>query len=205
MTIICFGKNYQDHMNELGDKPVDQPVIFLKPESVLKACKTWGETLPLALTEDETHFECELVFTLKSGGFQLTRDAARDSIDAVTLGLDMTKRVLQKQLKEAGHPWTIGKAFPDAAVIGPWMSVDDLDFVLSQPFSFSLNDVVRQKSTGQHMLFSPVDLIMYASQYFPLSAGDILFTGTPSGVGAVKRGDVGQLQWAEKSYCVAWC
>lgn len=204
MTIVCFGKNYQDHMNELGDKPVDRPVIFLKPESVLKTCKTWGETMPLVLTEDETHFECELVFKLKSGGFQLTRDAARTAIDAVTIGLDMTKRVLQKQLKEAGHPWTIGKAFPDAAVIGPWISVDDLDYILSQPFSFSLNDVVQQKSAGQNMLFSPVDLIMYASNYFPLSAGDMIFTGTPSGVGAVHAGDSGELRLGEYAYSVVW-
>lgn len=204
MAIICFGKNYQDHMQELGDKPVDNPVIFLKPESVLKVCPNWGEKISLALTEDETHFECELVFKLQSGGFQLSRDAAKNAICAVTIGLDMTKRVLQKQLKEAGHPWTIGKAFPDAAVIGPWVQVNDLNAVLEQPFSFSLNAVVRQESMGKTMLFSPVDLIMHASHYFPLSAGDILFTGTPSGVGAVKKGDGGELKMGEKNYYVAW-
>src|SRR3989338_237974 len=107
-NIICFGKNYQDHMHELGDKPVDKPVIFLKPMNVLKICKNWGDTLQLYLPPEETHFECELVFKLKSGGYQLTKKQALDTLAYVTIGLDMTKRSLQKQLKEAGHPWTLG-------------------------------------------------------------------------------------------------
>ncbi|OGT43698.1 MAG: hypothetical protein A3F13_07060 [Gammaproteobacteria bacterium RIFCSPHIGHO2_12_FULL_40_19] len=203
-TIICFGKNYQDHMHELGDKPVDQPVIFLKPTGILKTCKNWSETLNLYLPQEETHFECELVFKLKLGGYQLTKTQARDALDSFTIGLDMTKRNLQKQLKEAGHPWTIGKVFPDAAVIGPWIKIDNLESCLSQPFSFTLNNTVRQNSVGEKMLFSPIDLVVLASRYFPLSEDDILFTGTPSGVGKVTSGDKGVLQVGEDTYSVYW-
>ena len=203
-SIICFGKNYQDHMHELGDKPVDQPVIFLKPLSALKACKNWGETLQLYLPQEETHFECELVFKLKSGGYQLTKAQAHDALDSFTIGLDMTKRNLQKQLKEAGHPWTIGKVFPDAAVIGPWIKIENLESCLSESFSFTLNNNVRQNSMGEKMLFSPIDLVVLASQYFPLCEGDILFSGTPAGVGKVASGDKGVLQLGKCTYSVCW-
>ena len=203
-TLICFGKNYQDHMHELGDKPVDKPVIFLKPISVLRACKNWGETLQLYLPQEETHFEWELVFKLKSGGYQLTKQQARDALDCFTIGLDMTKRNLQKQLKEAGHPWTIGKVFLDAAVIGPWIAIENLESCLSESFSFTLNDHVRQNSVGEKMLFSPIDLVVLASQYFPLCEDDILFTGTPAGVGKVVNGDKGVLQLGKYNYFVFW-
>lgn len=203
-NIIFFGKNYHDHMHELGDKPVDKPVIFLKPANVLRIAHHWNETMDLYFPEEEIHYECELVFKLNAGGFQLTAEKARDALGWYTVGLDMTKRNLQKKLKENGHPWTIGKVFPDAAVIGPWIEIADMESCLETPFYFLLNDQLRQTGFGKNMLFSPVDLVVYASQYFPLSAGDILFTGTPSGVGKIERGDVGTIKMAEKNYFVRW-
>lgn len=203
-NIICFGKNYSDHMNELGDKPVDKPVIFLKPNSVLRAIDQWNETVNLYFPEEEIHYECELVFKLNRGGFELGRDEARDALGWYTIGLDMTKRNVQKKLKEDGHPWTIGKVFPDAAVIGPWMRVESVEACLSQSFQFSLNGQLRQSSFGKNMLFSPIDLVSYVSQYFPLCAGDILFTGTPSGVGKITRGDMGCVKIAEHAYYLKW-
>src|SRR3990167_10982801 len=149
--IICFGKNYQDHMHELGDKAVDKPVIFLKPSSVLRACEKWNDTVSLYFPEEEIHYECELVFKLKVGGFKLTAEKARDALGWYTVGLDMTKRQVQKKLKEDGHPWTIGKVFPDAAVIGPWIKCDNIESCLSQPFQFLLNDQLRQTSVGKNM------------------------------------------------------
>lgn len=202
--IICFGKNYQDHMNELGDKLVDRPVIFLKPFSVLKSCAQWGDALSLSFPEDEIHYECELVFKLKSGGYQLSQEQAREMLGWYTIGLDMTKRVLQSELKKAGHPWTIGKIFPDAAVIGPWLSIENLDQHLSTEFSFSLNNEIRQKGFGKNMLFSPIDLVVLASQYFPLCEGDILFTGTPSGVGKINQNDLAELKLGNQLFKVEW-
>lgn len=203
-NIICFGKNYQDHMHELGDKPVDKPVIFLKPSSVLHACKNWNEKINLYLPEEEIHYECELVFKLNAGGFKLTAEKARDALGWYTVGLDMTKRNLQKTLKDAGNPWTIGKVFPDAAVIGPWMKIESVEKCLTQPFQFTLNNQLRQTGFGKNMLFSPIDLVVYASQYFPFCSGDILFTGTPSGVGKITNGDVATIQIVEHAFFANW-
>ncbi|MDP1573700.1 MAG: fumarylacetoacetate hydrolase family protein [Coxiellaceae bacterium] len=203
-NIICFGKNYRGHMHELGDKAVDKPVIFLKPAAVLHACKNWNDTLNLYLPEEEIHYECELVFKLNVGGFQLSQEKAREALGWYTVGLDMTKRNLQKKLKEDGHPWTIGKVFPDAAVIGPWIKCDNLDSCLEKEFNFSLNNQLKQTGLGKNMLFSPIDLIVYVSHYFPLSAGDILFTGTPSGVGKITNNDIGTVKIGSQTYFVTW-
>lgn len=200
--IVCFGKNYADHMTELGDRPVDKPVIFLKPPSILKQCSAWNETLALSLTSEETHYECELVLKLKHGGYRLTPEAAKAALGWYTVGLDMTLRQIQTILKKAGHPWTAGKVFPDAAVIGPWLEIHD-NF-LNEDFSFSLNQKLKQKSSGAKMLFNPIELIVYASQFFPLCEGDILFTGTPSGVGMVQAKDVGLLEINHHKYGVVW-
>ncbi|MFN8769547.1 MAG: fumarylacetoacetate hydrolase family protein [Neisseriaceae bacterium] len=201
--IVCFGKNYQDHILELGDKPVNEPVIFLKPYSVLKQCNNWGESINVILTEDETHYECELVIKLKNGGYNMSQIEAQQSIQAYTIGLDMTLRKKQVQLKFEGHPWAIAKVFPDSAIIGPWIETNDLNF-LELPFSFYLDGVIKQSSYGNEMLFKPIELIQYASRFFPLCAGDILFTGTPSGVGAVSNNSEGKLILGDHIYQVNW-
>src|SRR3990167_7858509 len=188
-NLIFFGKNYQDHMHELGDKPVDKTVIFLKPENIMRACHHWGESLDLYFPEAEIQQEVELVFKLTAGGFQMTSEQARDALGSYTVGLDMTKRSLQKQLKDCGHPWT---------------SVNNITDCLLQPFSFFLNSDKRQASVGNNMIFSPIDLIVQASHYFPLFSGDILFTGTPSGVGNIARGDVGRVTLGDDFYQVKW-
>lgn len=203
-TIVCFGKNYLDHMCELGDKPVEKPVIFLKPMSVLRECNRWNNTTNLFLPDEEIHYECEIVFKLKSGGFKLSEKQAQNSLGWYTVGLDMTKRNLQKKLKENGHPWTIAKVFPDAAVIGPWILADNIEKILNQSFSFLLNGDIRQHDCGKKMLFSPIDLVMHASQYFPLHEGDILFTGTPSGVGRILKNDIAEVKIEKYSYFVKW-
>ena len=168
--IICFGKNYQDHILELGDKSVIKPVIFLKPPSVLKQCVNWDEKIEAFFPKNETHYECELVIRLGMGGYNLTLDQAAKSISAYTVGLDMTLRQEQMVLKQNGHPWTISKVFPDSCIIGPWIEVFDMKF-MDEIFRFSLNHHLKQKSCANNMLFKPVDLIVYASQFFPLCEG----------------------------------
>lgn len=201
--IICFGKNYQAHMQELGDAPVEKPVIFLKPASVLRQCKNWNDTLPLTLPQEELHYECEVVAQLTSGGYQLTRAQAQKALGFYTIGLDMTLRNVQSALKKAGHPWTLGKVFPEAAIIGPWLPVNlgelnHLDFYLRQ------NNELKQKANTSQMLMPLVDLIVYASQHFPLCAGDILFTGTPAGVGPVIKDAVCEVGIESNKYFVQW-
>lgn len=206
--IICFGKNYQDHMLELGDKPVTEPVIFLKPPSILRQCQNWGDAINVLLTEHETHYECELVIKMCEGGYKMTYDAAKLAIGAYTVGLDMTLRKVQAGLKEKGHPWTIAKVFPDACIIGPWIdgmnnNVGDMPF-MDTIFQFTLDGKLKQKSCGGNMMFNPIELIVYASKFFPLCAGDVLFTGTPKGVGAVKEKSVGVLAIDTHEYSVKW-
>lgn len=201
--IICLGKNYHEHMLELGDKIVDEPVIFIKPASVLKTCTSWDKQLEVALIDDEVHYECELVIRLDKGGYKMTTKQAVGAIGAYTLGLDMTLRNTQKLLKKDGHPWTISKVFPDAAIIGPWIETKAIDF-LDIPFSFTLDGELKQSGCGNEMLFKPVELVAYASRFFELCPGDILFTGTPAGIGAVGSNSVGELALGSHKYQVRW-
>ena len=201
--IVCFGKNYADHMAELGDAPVKQPVIFLKPPSVLKKAQQWNEVVVADLMNEATHYECELVLRLKKGGYCMSLTEAEEAISTYTIGLDMTLREKQANLKNAGHPWTTAKVFPDAAIIGPWLPYEENEF-LDTPFSFTLDNTLKQKGTGQQMLFKPTELIVYASHAFPLKEGDVLFTGTPAGVGAVKANSVGVLNLGHLSFQVRW-
>jgi 2-keto-4-pentenoate hydratase/2-oxohepta-3-ene-1,7-dioic acid hydratase in catechol pathway len=204
--IICVGKNYLDHAQELGDAIPEKPVIFLKPPSILKIAKQWGEILSLTLPQDngEIHYETEIVLQIQQGGFHLSLSDAKASIAAVTLGLDMTLRTLQTSLKKQGHPWTIAKVFPDAAVIGPWITCNDFPDYLTVPFNFTLNGELKQQACGNSMLVKPEELICYISQYMPLCAGDIIFTGTPAGVGKVQSGDKACLQWQDNMFTVQW-
>lgn len=202
--IVCFGKNYLDHMSELGDNPVDKPVIFLKPASVLKQCTSWGGTVDASLTDSETHYECEIALQLSHGGYKMTTSEVTSAIAAYTIGLDMTLRAEQSILKANGHPWTTSKVFPDACIIGPWIKVNNIDDFMNLEFQFTLDNILKQKSVGRNMVFDPVKLIEYASQFFPLCAGDILFTGTPAGVGAVHNNSIGVLKIAEHEYSVQW-
>lgn len=201
--IVCFGKNYADHMAELGDAPVEKPVIFLKPPSVLKQCTQWGETVHAQRILHELHYECELVLRLNKDAYQIAIDEAESCIDAYTIGLDMTLRQMQALLKKNGHPWTTSKVFPDAAIIGPWIPYNAKNF-LNTPFQLMVDGVVKQHSHGHQMLFKPADLIHYASQFFPLCAGDILFTGTPAGVGAISDHAQGTVQIGALQYSVCW-
>lgn len=203
--IICFGKNYTEHMLELGDKPVTRPVIFLKPPSILKQVNSWSDNVELMYALDEpVHYECELVLRIDQGGFKLSAEEASQIIGAYTVGLDMTYRDKQRQLKDAGHPWEIAKVFPDSCVIGPWLNVKDVENYLLESFSFSLDNELKQQSTGNNMLMKPAELISYASSVFPLCAGDIIFTGTPVGVGPIKPGSSGNLRIADKQFQVNW-
>jgi acylpyruvate hydrolase len=205
--IICIGKNYLEHANEMKEGVPEKPVLFLKPPSVLKTCSNWQEEYllrwPHGANEGDIHYECELVFLIGLDGYCLSATEALASITKVTVGLDMTNRTLQRKAKDMGGPWEIGKVFPDAAVIGPWLSLNTLDIQALQ-FEYRQNGELRQQGNSSQMRFNPVELLVYASQYFPLCAGDLLFTGTPAGVGTVKRGDIASLSLQKYAYTVRW-
>ena len=204
--IICFGKNYLDHAKELGDAIPDKPVIFLKPSSVLKQATQWSETLSLVLPDSnsDVHYECEVVLKLKKGGFRMSVAEAKAAIGSVSLGLDMTLRTLQATLKKNGHPWTTAKVFIDSAVVGPWIALNEFPDYMETEFSLSINNQIKQQALPKQMLFHPVDLIVYASQFFPLCDGDLIYTGTPAGVGPVQVNTKVILKWSNYQYSVAW-
>lgn len=204
--IICVGKNYAEHAAELGDAHPEKPVLFIKPPSVLRIADNQDAqtTLTLPNHSEQIHHEVELVFRIERDGYQMTIEEAKKALGAVTVGLDMTLRDLQGEAKKKGTPWTTGKVFIDAAVIGPWIKISEMPNHLEEPFTLAINDKVVQRATGQQMSHSPAECLAYASQFFPVCAGDLLFTGTPAGVGSVKAGDKGKLIFGSVQYSVNW-
>jgi len=192
--IVCVGKNYSEHAKELGDAVPDKPVVFLKPPSVLKQSN--GERLALQFPSGvgSVHHECEIVLKL----------ASAEKIEAVSLGLDLTLRDRQALQKKAGHPWTTSKVFRDSAVVGPWVPVTDFPKYLETEFTFSLDGQVRQRGKGTQMTFLPEQILSFVDELFPLMAGDLIYTGTPVGVGPIVVGQVGKLVWGPITYEVAW-
>lgn len=201
--LICVGKNYIEHARELqtliGDKVPTLPVLFLKPPGVLLiATSAPGQPLraPYPVGRGALHHECEIAV-------RLGRDVR--TIDAVTLGLDMTLRDEQSQQKKAGNPWEISKVFAGSAILGPWIPVRDFGDYLRTPFTLSVDGKPRQKGMGSDMRLFPEQCIEYAAKYFPLFTGDVILTGTPAGVGPVTAGQTAELRWGEKlTYSVRW-
>ena len=203
--IVCVGKNYLDHAIELGDKVPEKPVIFIKPSSILRAA-VQNEELELIIPQGQgaLHFETEIVLRLERGGYKLDLKDAEKCIGAVTVGLDMTFRDLQATQKKNGHPWTTSKVFPDAAIVGPWVRLSEFPNYLEDSFTFLLNDEVRQQGVGKNMRMNPAEIVSFISEFFPLVAGDLIFTGTPAGVSHVEAGQRGVLKYGDISYSVNW-
>jgi 2-keto-4-pentenoate hydratase/2-oxohepta-3-ene-1,7-dioic acid hydratase in catechol pathway len=204
--IICIGKNYLAHARELGDAVSEKPVVFLKPPSVLRAAEKTGDLLLLSLPPGagEVHHECEIVLRLAHGGYCLEPSECWGLIGEVSLGLDMTLRDRQSFLKAQGHPWTTAKVFVDSAVVGPWITISDFPEWLDEPFSFSIDGQLRQQASAKEMRMGPADQLSYLSHFFPLCAGDLIYTGTPKGVGPVRSGEMAQLSWDCLQYSVRW-
>ncbi len=205
--LICAGKNYLDHAQEMKEGIPEKPVLFLKPPSVLKVCPSWDSQCVLQWPHyaemGDIHYECELVFLIAQNAYDINLEKARNMISHVSVGLDMTHRRLQKKAKEAAGPWETSKVFPDAAIIGPWIPIETVD-IQDLKFEFALNGELRQQGHSADMRLNPLELMVYASQHFPLCAGDILFTGTPAGVGSVKPGDRAKVSVQNQSYGVCW-
>ncbi len=188
--LICVGKNYIEHARELGDAVPEFPIFFIKPPSVVAqvpGIELRGQRVEVVLPRGRgiVHHECEIVLRLGRSGVP----------DAVTLGLDLTLRDVQTALKRQGHPWEISKVFPHSAVLGPWILLTQFSDYLEQPFEFLIDGILKQTGRGEQMRHSPESCIRSARGFFPLCEGDLLFTGTPAGVGSLQSGHAGTLRW----------
>lgn len=186
--IICLGKNYSDHIAEMKEAAPEMPVLFLKPPSVLKEIKNQG-TISLPWERGMIHHECEVVFKLY-----------KKNIIGLGLGLDLTLRETQKQLKEKGHPWEISKVFKNSAIVTPIQGVRDFLNWQETPFRLKVNGEIRQESKLSNAILKPNDIIHYVDKFFPLCDGDLIFTGTPSGVGPLRPNDLIELQFGPIEY-----
>ena len=186
MKIVCVGRNYGEHAKELGNEIPDDPVIFIKPDTaILKK----GSDFYIPEFSDDIHYELEVVIKISKGGKYIQKENAEKHYEEIGLGLDFTARDLQTKLKNKGLPWELAKGFDGSAVVSDFVSKDNYDL---SNLNFSLiknNEKVQDGNTGE-MIFSVDDIIAFASQYFTLRVGDLIFTGTPKGVGKVSENDI---------------
>lgn len=187
MKIICVGRNYKDHVKELNNSIPDEPVLFMKPKSALLQSHT-----PFYYPEftNELHYECELVLRVCKNGKYIQEKHAANYYDAITVGIDFTARDLQDDLKSKGLPWEKSKAFDNSAVVGKFISLTPDFNRKSIDFSMLKNSEKVQAANSTEMIFSIDKLIENISKYFSLNIGDLIFTGTPAGVGECVVGDV---------------
>jgi len=186
MKLICIGRNYAQHISELKSEKPTEPVVFLKPDTAILLKKQ-----PFFIPDftNEVHHEVEVLVKINRVGKYIDSKFAHKYYEQIGLGIDFTARDLQQQLKGKGLPWEKSKAFDGSAVIGKWVSKSNYENVNNIPFSLLKNNQVVQSSTTKDMLWGIDEIIAYVSQYFTLKIGDIIFTGTPSGVSKVQSND----------------
>jgi 2-keto-4-pentenoate hydratase/2-oxohepta-3-ene-1,7-dioic acid hydratase in catechol pathway len=195
MKIICIGRNYVDHARELNNPIPKKPVFFLKPDSsILKNNKSFY----LPGFSNEIHHEVEIVLKISKLGKNIPEKFAHRYFGEVGLGIDFTARDLQAECKAKGLPWEIAKAFEGSAPLGRFLSKKDLGDLDNLSFRLDINGQTVQSGNSADLIFSFDRLIAYVSQFFPLKTGDLLFTGTPAGVGPVKRDDRLQAYMGER-------
>ena len=196
MKIICIGRNYTDHIKELANEKPADPVVFLKPDTsiLLK-----GQPFFIPDFSQDVHHEVEILVKINRIGKHIQSKFAHKYYDEIGLGIDFTARDLQAKLKAKGLPWEKAKGFDGAAVVGKWLPKDSLPHVDNLNFSLTKNGETVQSGSSSLMLWKIDELIAYVSQFFTLKIGDIIFTGTPAGVGPVAINDqlVGTLEGKE--------
>jgi 2-keto-4-pentenoate hydratase/2-oxohepta-3-ene-1,7-dioic acid hydratase in catechol pathway len=186
MKIICVGRNYAEHAKELGNAIPSEPVFFMKPKSALLQ----GHT-PFYYPEftNELHYECELVLRICKNGKYVQSKFASNYYNAITVGIDFTARDIQDELKKKGLPWEKAKAFDNSAAVGTFIDIKPDLNKKNINFSLQMNGELKQKGNSADMLFGFDSIIEHASNYFSLNIGDLIFTGTPAGVGECVVGD----------------
>lgn len=193
MKIIAVGSNYRDHIKEMGSLLGKDPVVFLKPDSALLI-----NNKPFYLPDfcEEVHYEAEIVVKISRVGRSIEKRYAHRYYDELTLGIDFTARDMQKQAKEKGQPWTLAKGFDGSAPIGNFVPKTNYKDTGDMNFSLEKNGETVQQANTSQMIHSIEEIITYVSRYFTLKMGDLIYTGTPSGVGPVSIGDhlVGKIE-----------
>jgi len=186
MKILAIGQNYVEHNKELNSKNPTEPVVFMKPDTALLK-----NNKPFYIPDftDELHYETELIVKINRLGKNIAPKFAHRYYDEIGLGVDFTARDIQRRLKAEGKPWEVCKAFDNSAVIGNFLPVEQLGNVQDIRFRLDLNGKSVQNGHSADMIFPIDELIAYVSRFFTLKIGDILFTGTPVGVGKVAVGD----------------
>ena len=186
MKIFCVGRNYAEHATELGNAIPDEPVIFMKPKSALLQAHT-----PFYYPEftNELHYECELVLRISKNGKYIQDKFASKYYDAVSVGIDFTARDIQNELKTKGLPWEKAKAWDNSAAVGKWIPFQNLKNKKDVNFGLYKNKELVQQGNSSQMIFNFDYIISHISNYFSLNIGDLIFTGTPAGVGECVVGD----------------
>ena len=187
MKIICIGRNYTDHIEELSNERPKEPVIFIKPDSAVLPKE---QDFYRPEFSNDIHYEVELLVKIQKVGKHIAEEFASNYYDEIGLGIDFTARDLQTQLKQKGLPWEKSKGFDGSAVIGKWVSKAQFENLENISFSLEKNGVQVQSGNSGLMLWKIDEIIAYVSQFFMLKKGDVIFTGTPAGVGPVQENDV---------------
>jgi len=186
MKIICIGRNYVEHAKELKNEVPTTPVFFMKPDTALLK-----DNAPFYYPSfsNDIHYEAELVVKICKNGKAILPQFSHKYYEQITIGIDFTARDLQQQCKEKGLPWEKAKAFDHSAVVGRFISLSEIKKKEPIAFSLNLNETMVQQGASNQMLFSIDQIIAYVSNFITLKTGDLIYTGTPAGVGPVKIGD----------------
>ncbi|MEJ8590054.1 fumarylacetoacetate hydrolase family protein [Riemerella anatipestifer] len=185
MKILCIGRNYTEHAKELGNAIPEEPVIFIKPDTALLK----GNDFYIPEFSNEIHYELEVVLKISKGGKYIQKENAHKHFEEIGLGIDFTARDLQSKLKSKGLPWELSKGFDGSAVVSSFYKKENFD-LNNINFSLFQNKIQKQNGVTQHMMFGFDDIIAFVSKYFTLRVGDLIFTGTPEGVGKVQENDL---------------
>ena len=191
-NIYCVARNYALHAKELNNEIPDEPVIFLKSTTSVRSLSQ-GD---IAFPDEQFHYEAEVV-CLIGKDTSMGDNLSLDVIDSFALGIDLTRRKKQTELKKKGHPWTLSKSFCGSALIGEFKSRELFPNPKDISFKFKLNDVLKQNGNTKNMIFSLEKILNYLNSFTPLLQGDIIFTGTPEGVGHIQKGDSFELEFPE--------
>ncbi len=186
MKIICVGRNYADHAKELNNEVPSEPVIFLKPETALIPKR---QPFFYPSFSSDVHYEVEVVVRINRVGKHIAEKFAHKYYSELSLGIDFTARDLQTTFKEKGLPWEKAKAFDGSAPVGHFLGKNELGDTNNLDFNLKINNQLRQEGSTSDMIFKIDELIAHISQFFTLKIGDLIFTGTPKGVGPIKKGD----------------
>ncbi|TDS52088.1 fumarylacetoacetate hydrolase family protein [Myroides indicus] len=187
MKIICIGRNYVGHISELNNECPDEPVLFIKPDTALLN-REFHFVIPDF--SDDIHYETEVVVKINKVGKYINPKFAHKYYDQVSLGIDFTARDVQQKLKDKGLPWEKAKAFDNSALVGDFISKTELEDIFDTSFLLKKNEKIVQRASTAQMIWNIDQVIAEASKYFTLKTGDLIFTGTPAGVGRIVPGDV---------------